>query len=130
MIVIPKISNMRFEALYTSKNRNLRIQFRFTWNFQRKFRTNLKKCAPSFWRAFKVIVKSFWLTGFFWPTVYVYISISIYIYIYLYIYIFKFKATKVWNVSRLNENEKYIFSLQIFQCLYEIFYSAHGSNIL
>ena len=26
------------------------------------------------------------------------------LYIYIYIYIFKFKATKVWNVYRLNEN--------------------------
>ena len=58
-----------------------------------------------------------------------YICIYIYIYIiYIYIYI---------NVSRKSSKCVYIkrklrthFFLQIFWCLYEIFYSVYGSNIL
>ena len=49
--------------------------------------------------------------------IYIYIYICIYIYININIYIFKFKATKVRNVYKC-------FFLQIFRCLYEIFYSA------
>ena len=45
--------------------------------------------------------------------------------------IFKFKATKVQNVYIvyiLKENQKTFF-LQIFRCLYKIFYNVYGSNI-
>ena len=70
--------------------RNLRIQFRFTWNFQRKFRTSLKKCSPSFVTLSYELQKLWWIHfewRFFWCTVCIYISISIYIYIYLYLYL-------------------------------------------
>ena len=70
--------------------RNLQIQFRFTWNFQRKFRTSLKKCSPSFVILFwelqsygEVILGD----SFFWSTVCICISISILIYIYTYVYL-------------------------------------------
>ena len=50
---------------------------------------------------------------------YAYIYI-LYIYIYIYIYIGYTFITKI----------KSTFFLQIFRCLYEIFYGVYGSNIL
>ena len=70
--------------------------------------------------------------------VYIYICIYIYIYICIYIYIYILYILYIYiNVSRKSLKCVYIkwklrthFFLQIFQCLYEIFYSVYGSNIL
>ena len=44
--------------------------------------------------------------------------------------IIKFNATTLRNVYVLEENLQHSSYLQIFPCLYEIFYSISGSNIL
>ena len=75
--------------------RNLQIQFPFTWNFQKKFRTSLKKCWPSFATLSLEFQKLWWIyfewRVFFGPQcvfIYLYLSISIFIYIYIFLYLY------------------------------------------